>query len=120
VTTRPHDIIVDRSRGVLQEHDEDVKPCLVHRDLWSGNAGLSCAWDLACYYGDPEVDVATSEMFGGFGSQFYDEYEAARGIAGGYQDRKMVYNLFHVLNHARLFGGAFITEAGEQIEALFR
>ena len=56
------------------------------------------------YYGDRECDLAMSELFGGFPAQFY----AAYPLAEGYQRRKHVYNLYHLLNHLNIFGGGYL------------
>ena len=58
---------------VLLHHQ--VKPCLVHGDLWQGNTGFThekaMIFDPACYYGDREVDIAMTELFSEFPDDFY-------------------------------------------------
>ena len=68
---------------------------LVHGDLWAGNtafdkAGNPVIFDPACYYGDREVDLAMSGLFGGFGRDFYAAYENEWSLDEGYQVRKRV------------------------------
>ncbi|MFN5762933.1 MAG: fructosamine kinase family protein, partial [Pseudanabaena sp.] len=57
------------------------QPSMVHGDLWGGNAafvdGEPVIFDPALYFGDREVDLAMTELFGGFPSQFYRVYQAA-------------------------------------------
>lgn len=117
------DDIVKKVAEKLQPHDKDVVPSLVHGDLWSGNCGTTngepCIYDPACYYGDPEVDLAMTELFGGFGRAFYDEYSLVHPIAPGYKQRKEIYNLYHILNHAHMFGGYYYSEAESIINRLF-
>ncbi|KAH0785047.1 fructosamine kinase family protein [Histomonas meleagridis] len=124
VSTRSKDQIVERIIQLLKDHDADSVPCLVHGDLWSGNMGETdgqpCIYDPGCYYGDGEVDLAMTELFGGFGSKFYEEYKKVLPIHEGYQRRKPIYNLFHILNHALMFGGFYVTEAEHEIEKLFK
>jgi fructosamine-3-kinase len=53
----------------------DPTPALVHGDLWSGNAAVTQAGepvilDPAPYYGDREVDLAMTELFGRFPTRF--------------------------------------------------
>lgn len=103
----------------------EPEPSLVHGDLWSGNAAISATgepviFDPAVYYGDREVDLAMTELFGGFPSVFYQGYEAIWPLDRGYQRRKTLYNLYHVLNHFNLFGGGYGGQANRMIEELVR
>ena len=69
------------------------------------------AWiiDPAAYYGHPEADLAMTELFGGFAPDFYDSYFACAKMETGYQDRKDIYNLYHLLNHLNLFGVSYLS-----------
>lgn len=92
------------------------QPSLVHGDLWSGNAaildsGEPVILDPACYYGDREVDLAMTELFGGFPAAFYQGYSQVWPLEQGYQQRKSLYNLYHILNHFNLFGGGYGVQA---------
>lgn len=87
-------------------------PSLVHGDLWSGNVlaasdGGAALVDPAAYRGDREVDLAMSELFGGFSAAFYDAYNETWRVERGYQDRRDVYNLYHLINHLNHFGGGY-------------
>lgn len=90
-------------------------PTLVHGDLWQGNIAFSnhipCLFDPACYYGDREVDIAMSELFGRFPESFYKGYQASYPLQEGYLQRRHIYNGYHMLNHANLFGGIYIDQA---------
>ena len=92
-----------------------VTPCLVHGDLWQGNTGFTgeqaMIFDPACYYGDREVDIAMTELFGQFPDDFYQGYQAEYPLDDGYGQRKLVYNFYHILNHANIFGGIYIEQA---------
>ena len=106
---------------VLAGHDP--VPALVHGDLWSGNAAITTAgepviFDPATYYGDREVDLAMTELFGRFPAAFYTAYEAAYPLAAGYPTRKVLYNLYHILNHFNLFGGGYAAQANRMIQQL--
>ncbi|MEM9116757.1 MAG: fructosamine kinase family protein [Cyanobacteria bacterium P01_F01_bin.56] len=99
------------------------EPSLVHGDLWSGNAsvtadGTPVILDPATYYGDREVDIAMSELFGRFPQPFYDGYDAAYALESGYETRKILYNLYHILNHFNLFGGGYGSQAQRMIDHL--
>lgn len=98
-------------------------PSLLHGDLWSGNAGMVASgepivFDPAVYYGDREADLAMTELFGGFTPSFYDAYRVEYPLDAGYETRKHLYNLYHVLNHLNLFGGGYGSKAERMIEQL--
>lgn len=91
---------------------EPERPSLVHGDLWSGNKitgndGKCWLIDPAVYYGHPEVDIAMTELFGGFDGRFYEAYKEAGGMEPGYADRRDLYNLYQLLNHLNIFGGGY-------------
>jgi fructosamine-3-kinase len=96
---------------------------LLHGDLWSGNVGedergTPVMFDPAVYYGDREADLAMTHLFGGFDTGFYSAYEAEWPLAGGAAQRVDLYNLYHVLNHLNLFGGAYRHQAEALIDRL--
>ena len=96
---------------------------LLHGDLWGGNAAFTVSgepviFDPAVYYGDREADLAMTELFGGFGRDFYAAYREAWPPDSGYATRKTLYNLYHILNHANLFGGAYPDQAENMIQRL--
>jgi fructosamine-3-kinase len=111
--------VVERVRQILQDHQP--QPSLVHGDLWSGNAAVSVTgepviFDPAAYYGDREVDMAMTELFGGFSGAFYQGYNETWQLDEGYGDRRDLYNLYHVLNHFNLFGGGYGNQANRIIQ----
>jgi len=96
---------------------------LLHGDLWGGNAGFLAGgapvfFDPAVYWGDRETDLAMTELFGGFPPAFYSAYSESAPLDAGYAARKPLYNLYHVLNHANLFGGGYASQAERMIDAL--
>lgn len=116
-------------------------PSLLHGDLWGGNHGFLAngAYDLSCpsghrksespcgnpvvfdpavYFGDRECDLAMSELFGGFAPDFHAAYREAWPLDTGYAVRKTLYNLYHVLNHANMFGGSYVAQAARMIAQL--
>ena len=91
---------------------EPIHPSLLHGDLWAGNyitGNDGEAWliDPAVYVGHHEADLAMSELFGGFPREFYDAYRSLFSLESGYEERKDLYNLYHLLNHLNLFGGSY-------------
>ena len=98
-------------------------PALLHGDLWGGNwasdpLGRPVIFDPAVYYGDREADLAMTRLFGGFGADFYAAYEAGWALDSGARTRTGLYNLYHVLNHANLFGGGYVAQALSLVERL--
>ena len=103
--------------------DYSPHPSLLHGDLWGGNAaadhqGQPVIFDPACYYGDRESDIAMTELFGGFGRDFYDGYLSEYPLDAGYKTRKTIYNLYHILNHLNLFGRGYLSQANAMIDQL--
>jgi fructosamine-3-kinase len=107
------DHIAQVCHDALNHHT--VKPSLVHGDLWQGNMGFtgssSVIFDPACYYGDREVDIAMTELFGHLPFEFYQGYQKNFPLDEGYEQRKIIYNFYHILNHANLFGGVYIEQS---------
>jgi fructosamine-3-kinase len=96
---------------------------LLHGDLWGGNCskdsmGNPVLYDPAVYFGDRETDLAMTELFGGFGSRFMDSYHEIYPVDQGYNSRKKLYNLYHILNHFNLFGGGYGSQAAGMIHSL--
>lgn len=103
--------------------DYKPQPSLLHGDLWGGNAATTLEnqaiiFDPASYYGDREADLAMTELFGGFGRDFYAAYNDVWQLDAGYKTRKMLYNLYHMLNHVNLFGGGYATQATNMMQQL--
>lgn len=96
---------------------------LLHGDLWSGNyaftdAGEPLIFDPATYYGDREAELAMTELFGGFGGEFYRHYNECWPLDDGYSVRKTLYNLYHILNHFNMFGGGYESQANGMCQRL--
>jgi fructosamine-3-kinase len=98
------------------------QPSLLHGDLWSGNAGFTgegpVVFDPAVHYGDREADLAMTELFGGFPKEFYRAYDEAYPLAEGYEKRKHLYNLYHLLNHLNLFGSGYLGQVKATLRLL--
>jgi len=108
---------------ILSNHQPP--PSLVHGDLWSGNAAITrqgepVIFDPATYVGDREVDLAMTELFGRFPAEFYHGYDETFPINSGYLQRKVIYNLYHILNHYNLFGSSYQAQANALIAQILR
>jgi fructosamine-3-kinase len=101
----------------LHEMFDGYEPAasLLHGDLWGGNWGAvdgePVIFDPAVYYGDRETDIAMTMVFGGFGTAFYDAYDANWPMAPGHERRLKLYQLYHILNHLNLFGRSYLDRA---------
>ncbi|MDF5722181.1 MAG: fructosamine kinase family protein [Rhizonema sp. PD37] len=103
--------------------DHQPQASLVHGDLWGGNAGCTelgepVIFDPATYYGDREVDIAMTELFGSLPAAFYHGYNEVWPLDKGYERRKTLYNLYHILNHFNLFGGSYQGQANRMINQI--
>ena len=114
-----------RLAGSLTQFFTTYQPraSLLHGDLWSGNWGFDhvgnpVVYDPACYYGDHEADLAMMELFGSPGAQFFARYRECFPIDAGYAERRDLYNLYHLLNHANLFGGSYAGQAQQVTDRL--
>ena len=115
------DDLLEKLRVVLGDHKP--LPSLVHGDLWSGNAAVlsdarGALFDPACWWADREVDLAMTMLFGGFNLEFFESYNQEWRLAEGWQSRFQLYNLYHLLNHANLFGGGYRRQCTAQISGL--
>lgn len=97
---------------------------LLHGDLWAGNAGYESQnqrplfYDPAPYFGDRETDLAMSELFGGFPSEFLQVYQRVWPLEAGYQRRRPLYNLYHALNHYVIFGHGYLPLVRAQLQQI--
>lgn len=95
---------------------------MLHGDLWQGNTGFfkeqPVMFDPAFYFGDREAELAMTELFSKFPQAFYDGYESVWPIEQDYAYRKSVYQLYHLLNHALMFGGTYLQSAQATIKNL--
>ena len=113
--------LLDELPVLLAGHSPEA--ALLHGDLWSGNysytrEGEPVIFDPAVYYGDREADLAMTELFGGFGGDFYAAYDNAWPRDSGYRTRKTLYNLYHILNHLNMFGGGYKSQAQGMMDSL--
>jgi fructosamine-3-kinase len=101
--------LIERLPGLLD--DEPIAPSLIHGDLWGGNylvdaQGQAVLIDPAVCYAHREMDLAMSELFGGYSPRFYEAYFEAFP-APGYPERRALYQLYYILAHLNLFGESY-------------
>ena len=110
--------LLSRLSDILPEPEASI----VHGDLWGGNVlgrddGTPVIIDPATHFAHREVDLAMTELFGGFTRRFYEAYATAWPLDPGYEERRDVYNLYHLINHLNHFGRSY---AGQVASTLNR
>jgi fructosamine-3-kinase len=105
--------LLGRSDALLAKREPPAS--LLHGDLWGGNVaglpdGTPVLFDPAVYFGDRETDLAMAALFGGFPGEFYAAYQAAWALDPGHEERRPLYQLYHLLNHLNLFGAGYLGE----------
>lgn len=96
---------------------------LIHGDLWSGNwaalgDGTPVIFDPAVSVSDAEAELAMMELFGSPPAGFWSAYREVAPLHDGYARRRPLYQLYHLLNHALLFGGGYVGQAQALVERL--
>lgn len=102
----------------------DIKPALLHGDLWSGNYliaqnGEPFLIDPAVYYGHNTVDIAMTQLFGGFSNSFYKSYHSLIPKTRYYEDSIKLYQLYYLLVHLNLFGSSYYGSVKNILNAYF-
>jgi len=96
----------------------DEPPARLHGDLWSGNVFGPYLIDPAAYGGHREIDLAMLELFGGRRRRLLAAYEEVAPLAPGFDERVALWQLFPLLVHAVLFGGAYVDSAARTAEMI--
>jgi fructosamine-3-kinase len=100
---------------------EPEHPSLLHGDVWTTNVlaqadRITGFLDPAIYYGHPEIELAFTTLFGTFGRPFFERYTELRPLAPGFfETRRDLYNLYPLLVHVRLFGGAYLRQVQQTL-----
>ena len=126
-----------RNAGLLDSHDARLlekccarigsicpaeAPALIHGDLWSGNflcsqQGSPVLIDPAACYAHREMDLAMSQLFGGFDDAFYEAYNEAWPLEPGFAKRQDFYHLYYLLVHVNLFGAGYVDAVRQILKA---
>jgi fructosamine-3-kinase len=97
-------------------------PSLLHGDLWSGNVHWSkegaVLIDPAVYFGHREADLAFLGLFDDPGEIFWSIYNSELPIEEGFEIRKHILNLYHLMTHSNLFGGSYIQTVWKVLHAI--
>jgi protein-ribulosamine 3-kinase len=113
--------VYSRMKEIFEKTD---KPSLLHGDLWNGNylSNKNCfpvLIDPAVYYGHRSVDLAMTQLFGGFDPLFYEAYHHHYPLPTNYREQWDLCNLYPLLIHVYLFGRSYLSQV-ETITAKFQ
>jgi fructosamine-3-kinase len=98
------------------------RPRLVHWDLWSQNLLAKCdehgRWwisgvlDPNCKFAHAEAEIAYMDLFHTITPAFLRAYQQVHRLPDAYHRlRKPIYQLYSMLNHVRLFGQEYVSQA---------
>jgi fructosamine-3-kinase len=79
--------------------------------------GTPVIFDPAISCSDPQAELAMMELFGSPPRGFREAYARAGGTWPDLH-RTQLYQLYHLLNHAVLFGGTYVQQALRTARAL--
>lgn len=97
-------------------------PTIIHGDLWAGNRmvddnGASWLIDPSCHWGHREQDIAMMQLFGEFGMEVMQGYEAEFPLADGWRERIPTFQLVPLLVHVVLFGRGYAASTMRALRA---
>lgn len=98
----------------LEEIYPEEPPALIHGDLWNGNYlinehGKAVLIDPSVSYSHREMDIAMSQLFGGFPPEFYAAYHEAYPLDAGWEERIAIGQLYYLLVHLNMFGIGYLS-----------
>ncbi len=106
----------------------EVKPALIHGDLWANNILLddghpdrpkiNAYIDGHASFADPEYELAYLRLFRTAGPTFFQVYQQTHRIDAGFERRARVYWLVTMLQHCRLFGGQYVSRCEQVVREL--
>ncbi len=99
---------------ILEDQLPQEPASLLHGDLWGGNYmtgadGQAVLIDPAVYYGNREIEMSFTRMFGGFDRVFYESYHNTFPLQPGFDQRIDIYNIYPTLVHLNLFGRSYLS-----------
>lgn len=122
------DRLADRLASILPSN---IRPGLIHGDLWSGNVhatadGELAVIDPASFHADPLFELGMMRLFGGFPEECEAAYRSrliehcGPDVLECAELRIELGRLHHLLNHWLLFGDGYADQARRAIDALSR
>ncbi|HZN17382.1 MAG TPA: fructosamine kinase family protein [Micromonosporaceae bacterium] len=105
---------VERLLARIEEYGGSEPPARIHGDLWPGNVlwgtrGRAWLVDPAAHGGHRETDLALLGLFGGVphADRVLGAYREELPLADGWRARVPLHQLYLLLVHTALFGGAY-------------
>lgn len=94
-------------------------PALLHGDLWHANVLFDASGpvliDPAVFYGHREMEIAFTELFGGFDPAFYRAYDETFPLDEGYPRRRALWQIHSLLLHVHAFGDGYVQALREAV-----
>ncbi|OED44452.1 fructosamine kinase [Flavobacteriaceae bacterium (ex Bugula neritina AB1)] len=112
---------LDHFYTVIENEIPKEPSSLIHGDLWSGNfmkdvRGMPCLIDPAIAYAPRELDIGMMHLFGGFDSTLFYSYNEVFPLYDNWKERLPIWQLYYLLVHLNLFGGAYCQEVNRIIK----
>ncbi len=123
VPALPHDVRARLERaceGPLAEVlPADPPASLIHGDLWAGNV-VEGRWliDPAVNHADRELELAFTALFGGLPDAFWAAYQRTWPLEPGWEERRPVLQLYHLLVHVAHFGTGYVAPVAARLDAV--
>lgn len=114
---------LEKLNEITKELYKNVRPNLIHGDLWSGNFmvdshGDPVLIDPAVYYGHSDMDISMTKLFGGFSEELYQYYNEINRQDENWELRIKICKLYPLLVHVNLFGGYYVQQYRDLIQRI--
>ncbi len=103
---------------------DSIAPRLIHGDLWSGNllagpGGIIHLIDPAIAYANPEQDLSMLLLFGSpLNMTQMETILRTSEVSKGFRERVEFWQLYPLLVHVNLFGGAYVGQLMQAIQTV--
>jgi protein-ribulosamine 3-kinase len=95
-------------------------PALLHGDLWINNVMFTSSGpiliDPAVYYGNREVDLAYTTLWGDQPLRFYEAYHESFPLAEGHEERRSLWLIYMWLAYVNYVGREYVPHLRKALE----